>query len=66
MSKYDNFLVRDYLNLKTSETKMSNCCDMYHLHNLVKDPTRHENSNTPSCIYLILTDFPDSFIETQI
>ena len=50
ISKYDNFLMRDCLNLKTSETKMSNFCDMYHLHNLVKDPTCFENANIPSCI----------------
>ena len=63
-AKYDNFLVIDDFNSNTPETTMINFCDMYHLRNLVKDPTCYENPNRPLCTDL--TNFPNSLMETQI
>ena len=61
MSVFGNFSNVGRFNLET-ETLISNFCDMYYLHNSVKDPTCCENSKNPPCIDLILTN---SFMKTQ-
>ena len=38
MSQHDDFVITGDFYSGTSETVMSNFCDTYHLHNLVKDP----------------------------
>ena len=43
MSKYDSFHILSDFNSETTETTMSNFCDMCHLHNLVTDPTCYKN-----------------------
>ena len=40
-------------------------CETYNLQNLVKDPTCYKNPSKPTCIDLILTNFPKSFQHTQ-
>ena len=65
MSSYDNFLVTGDLNSEISETVMSEFCKTYNLQNLVKDPTCYKNPSKPTCIDLILTNFPKSFQQTQ-
>ena len=45
MSKYDNFLIICNFNSEI-ETEMSNFCDMYHQHNLVKDSPSYKNANS--------------------
>ena len=44
---------------------MSEFCKTYNLQNLVRDPTCYENPSKPTCIDLILTNFPKSFQHTQ-
>ena len=39
-------------------------CGTYHLHNLIKDPTCFKNPDKPSCIDLLLTNFPKSFLKS--
>ena len=53
------------LNSKLSERAMSDFCETYNLQNLVKDPTCYKNPSKPTCIDLILTNFPKSFQHTQ-
>ena len=65
MSSYDNFWVIGDLNSKISEMTMSEFCETYNLQNLVKDPTCYKNPSKPTCIDLILTNFPKSFQHTQ-
>ena len=65
MSSYRNFLVIGDLNLEISEMAISEFCETYNLHNLVKDPTCYKNLSKPTCIDLILTNFPMSFQHTQ-
>ena len=65
MSSYCSFLVVGDLNSEISEMAMSQFCEIYNLHNLVKDPTCYKNPSKPTCIDLILTDFPKSFQHTQ-
>ena len=66
MSSYDDFLVIGDLNSEISEIAMSEFCKTYNLQNLVKDPTCYKNPSKPTCIDLILTNFPKSFQHTQI
>ena len=61
MSSYDNFLVIGDLNSKISEMVFPEFWETYNLQNLVKDPTCYENPSTPTCMDLILTNFPKSF-----
>ena len=48
-----------------TESAMENFCRTYHLHNLIKDPTCFKNLVKPSCIDLLLTNFPKSFLKSQ-
>ena len=66
MSSYDDFLVIGDLNSEISGIAMSEFCKTYNLQNLVKDPTCYKNPSKPTCIDLILTDFPKSFQHTQM
>ena len=62
MSNYDNFLIAGSSNTEILETAMSNCCD---LHGFIQDPTCYKNPNKPTCIDLIITNFPYLFTKTQ-
>ena len=59
----DNFLID--INSKMTESAMGNFCGTYNLHNLIKDPTCFKNPDKPSCIDLLLTNFPKSFLKSQ-
>ena len=65
ISCYDNFLVIGDLHLEISETTMSEFCETYNLQNLLKNSTCYKNYSKPTCIDLILTNFPKSFQHTQ-
>ena len=47
------------------ESAMENFCGTCHLHNLIKDPTRFQNLDKPSCRNLFLTNFPKSILKSQ-
>ena len=61
MSSYDNFLVVGDLNSEIIEMATSEFYETYNLQNLVKDPTCYKIISEPTCIDLILTNFPKSF-----
>ena len=65
MKIYDNFLIVGDFNSEMTESAMKNFCGTYHLHNLIKDPTCFKNPDKPSCIDLLLTNFPKSFLKSQ-
>ena len=65
MSRYDNFLVIGDFNFETSEMAMSEFCETYNLQNSVRDNTYYKYPSKPTCIDLILTNFPKSFQHTQ-
>ena len=65
MKIYDNFLIKGDFNSEMTESAMENICGRYNLHNLIKDPTCFEYPDKPSCIDLILTNFPKSFLKPQ-
>ena len=54
MSKYDIFSIVGNFNKETTETAMSNFCD---LHSFIKDPTCYKNQNKPTCINLKIIHF---------
>ena len=60
-----NFLIAGDFNSEMTESAMDNFCGIYHLHNLIKDPTCFQNPDRPSCIDLLLTNFPKSFLKSQ-
>ena len=66
MSSYGDFAVIADLNPEITEIAMSEFFETYNLQNLVKDPTYYKNPFKPTCINLILTNFPKSFQHTQI
>ena len=61
----DNFLIVGDFNSEMTESAMEKFCGTYHLHNLIKDPTCLKNSDRPSCIDLLLTNFSKSFLKSQ-
>ena len=66
MKIHDNFLIVGDFNSEMTESAMKNFCGTYQLHNLIKDRTCFKNLNKPSCIDLLLTNFPKSFLKSQI
>jgi exonuclease III len=64
MSKYENWLLIGDLNSELQEHSMNEFCNLYNLHNLVKEPTCYKNLLNPSSIDLLLTNKPKSFQNT--
>ena len=60
-SKYDNFIILGDFNAEPNEACMEDFCINYSLFNLIKEPTCFKNTENPSCIDLILTNFPKCF-----
>ena len=50
----------DY-NAEITETNMSSFCEIYHLTNIIKQPTCFKNPSNPSCIDLFLTNNANCF-----
>ena len=63
MKIYDNFLIAGDFNSEMTESAMEHFCGIYHLHNLIKDPTCFKNPDRPSCTDLLLTNFSKSFLK---
>ena len=60
-----SFVVIGDLNSEISDMGASEFCKTCDFQNLVKDPTCYKNPSKPTCIDLILTNFPKSFQHTQ-
>ena len=65
VASYDNFLVTEDLNSETSEMAVCEFCKTYNDQNLAKDSTCFKNSSKPTCVDLILTNFPMLFQHSQ-
>ena len=61
----NNFLIASDFNSEMTESAMENFYGTYLLHNLIKNPTCFKNPNKPSCIDLLLTNFPKSFLKSK-
>ena len=65
-SQYERFLCIGDFNSEPFENSMKEFCDVFHLQNLVKEPTCFKNFLKPSCIDLILTNCSKSFQDTRV
>ena len=65
-SYYHKYLCVGDLISEKSETALRNCCDVYHLTNIVKEPTCSKNWDNPSCIDLCLINCSRSFQDIQV
>ena len=60
-SRYENVFLFGDFNTEPNELHMEDFCLNYNLSNLIKEPTCFKNPAHPTCIDLILTNFPKSF-----
>ena len=60
-TKYDNILLIGDFNCDVNDSKIKHFCDEYNLTNLINKPTCYKNPDNPSCIDLMLTNFPKQF-----
>lgn len=65
LAQYNRIFLID-LNSETTEKNIEHFSDIYHLKNLVKEPTCFENPDKPSCIDLFLRNCSKSSKYTYI
>ena len=56
IAKFDHFLILGDFNSEITEDDMSEFCDIYHLKNLINEPTCYKNIHNPSNIDVMLTN----------
>ena len=61
LPKYENLLLLGDWNSEVTEKGMKEFCEVYHLENLIKDPTCYKSTKNPSSIDIILTNKKLSF-----
>ena len=66
LNRYENVILLGDYNASIEDSFMKNFCENYDLRSLVKEPTCFKNQENPSCIDLILTNKPRSFIKTGV
>ena len=63
-SNCEKVLILGDFNVWVNEQHMQSFCETYDLKSLTKEQTCHKNVNSPTYIYLILTNVPRSFKST--
>ena len=63
-SNCEKVLILGDFNVWVNEQHMQSFCETYDLKSLTKEQTCYKNVNSPTCIYLILTNVPRSFQST--
>ena len=58
---YENLILLGGFTVETEEKHISNFVSVYNLKNLIRHKTCFRNSGNPSCIDLVLTNYPRSF-----
>ena len=53
-------------NVEIDDPKMQTCCEVYNFKSLIKQPTCYKNPIKPSCMDLMLTNFPRMFQSTCV
>ena len=66
LNRCENAILLGDFNASIEDSFMKNFCENYDLRSLVKEPTCFKNPENPSCIDLILTNKPRSFIKTGV
>ena len=64
-STYDNLVLPGDFNAEPEEESISEFLNLYNLKNLIKQNTCFKNPDKPTCIALILTNYPCSFQNTD-
>ena len=65
-SNYEKVLMIGDFNVWVNEQHMQSFCETYDLKSLTKQQTCYKNLNSPTCIYLILTNVALSFQSTCV
>ena len=65
MAKFDHLLILGDFNSEITEDDMSEFCDIYHLKNLINEPTCYKNIHNPSNIDVMLTNKSRNFQHSQ-
>ena len=65
-TKYEKIFIMGDFNVEIDDPKMQTFCEVYNFKSLIKQPTCYKNPIKPSCIDLILTNFPRIFQSTCV
>ena len=57
-TKYEKIFIMGDFNMEIDDPKMQTFCEVYNFKSLIKQPTCYKNPIKPSCIDLMLTNFP--------
>ena len=63
---YENMLFMSDYNVGPNEATMFDFCQVYNMNNLIRDCTRYKNPENASCIDLVLTNKPKSFLKSAV
>ena len=63
-SSYEKFLLVGDLNMQEGDIHLDNFLGEFRAKNLVKEPTCYKNQSNPSCVDLLITNGPRSFMKT--
>ena len=63
-ANYDNFLLIGDFNAEPKDKEIVDFCQSYNMQNIIKDFTCYKNLNNPTCIDLMLTNRPRSFLKS--
>ena len=63
---YENIILMGDNNVEITETNKSSFCEIYHLPNIIKQPTCFKNLSNPSCIDLFLTNNANCFQKSSV
>ena len=66
LKRYKNVILLGDFNANIKDSFMKNFCENFDLRSLVKEPACFKNPENPSCIDLILTKKPRSFIKAGV
>ena len=65
-SNYDNILLMGNFNAGLDNAVLKDFCNVYNLTSLINKATCYKNPNNPSCIDLLLTNFPKNFQNSSV
>ena len=65
-TKYEKIFIMGDFDVEIDDPKMQTFCEAYNFKSLIKQPTCYKNPIKPSCIDLMLTNFPRMFQSTCV
>ena len=65
-ANYDNFLLVGDFNAEPKDKEIVDFCQTYNMQNIVNDFTCYKNHNKPTCIDLMITNRPKSFLKSKV